>query len=105
MYTKKQLQTLRDSMMAKKATDTVLFTEEGDLFRFAINILIIDCDPDYVKNKICECAKFDPYSYGLLYQLFFGDPIILPRYLDSIFSIIVRWRLDLGEKEYSLAIK
>lgn len=99
MYSKKQFQALRDRMMA---VVIVPFEESNELFRFATNIFIEGCDPDFVRRKINECAKFDYYSYGLLYELIFGDPIILPRYIDSVFSTVVKWRLDTGERELSI---
>lgn len=88
-------------MLAQKATDTLPFTSDGDLFRFACDVLLIGCEPGYVEEKIREFARFDRSndSYGLLYQIIFGDTLILPRYIDSLFSIVVQWRLDIGERE------
>jgi hypothetical protein len=100
MYTKKELQDLRD-LLIKKINRCPDYRPGGATVFGICEILMENCDPQkfesymsYMAN-LAKCASTGPedIDYKLSYDLFFGDISSAPLHINDAFELIAVWRL------------
>jgi hypothetical protein len=108
MYSQQALRELRDTMIQERNANQYVSTPNGRTARYICDTLMLNNDPEAVKNALKELAneqtredqnilpcRLEDYEtdFALAYDILFGDIDVAPLHINDALASVAAWRL------------